>query len=292
MGREINFDSIRALEEQIQEHERTLIRLKRARNSLLNVSTLLPPEILGSIFRWNVIPNGDFGGLPKGSYNFLLVCHHWFQVASSTPELWSFWGNSIEDWAHRHARCSTGPLDLVLGQRTNRDLDDTIRDTLQDRAARDTIRRVHLRGRNITGLLNHIIASMIIEGEETRSSSVESFILQNSRSRLDVSDFFSRYHLPKLQCLDLCACSISSWDLLGSRTTSLTTLSLAEIYESPLPTLSQMLSILSANPNLQSLMLHHGSIPNVDRDRSSSQTHLRHLKRVRWEVAFTVSSDC
>jgi hypothetical protein len=41
-----------------------------------------------------------------------------------------------------------------------------------------------------------------------------------------------------------------------------------------------MFSILSANPNLQSLVLLHGSIPNADSDRSSSQMQLRHLKRL------------
>jgi hypothetical protein len=92
MDREANLDSIRALEKQIQEHERTIIQLKRARNSLLNVSTLLPPEVLGSIFRWNVIPDGDFGGLPAASYNFLLVCHHWFQVAFGHPGALEFLG--------------------------------------------------------------------------------------------------------------------------------------------------------------------------------------------------------
>ena len=65
MVREINLDSILALEKQIEEYERAIIRLRRTRNSLVNVSTLLPPEILGSIFRWNVIPDGDFGGLSK-----------------------------------------------------------------------------------------------------------------------------------------------------------------------------------------------------------------------------------
>jgi len=116
MDRELNLDFIRALEEQIEEeeHERAIIQLKRSRNSLLNVSTLLPPEILGIIFLWNATPMGDFGGLSKGSYNFLLVCHHWFEVASRTPELWGFWGNSVEDWTHRHTRCRTAPLDLVL----------------------------------------------------------------------------------------------------------------------------------------------------------------------------------
>jgi len=123
MDWEINLDSILALEKQIEGHEgheQTIIQLKRTRNSLLNVSTLLPPEILGGIFRCNVIPDGDFNGLPNGSYNFLLVCHHWLEVASCTPELWSFWGNSARDWEHRHSRCRTTPLDLVLETGTPR----------------------------------------------------------------------------------------------------------------------------------------------------------------------------
>jgi hypothetical protein len=282
MDREINLDSIRALEQQIQEHERAIIRLKRARNSLLNVSTRLPPEVLGSIFRWNVIPDGDFGGLSMVSDNFLLVCHHWFQVASGTPGLWSFWGNSVEDWARRHARCRTAPLDLVLATYTSGDLDDTLRDALRDRAARDAIRRVHLKGFNTRGLLNPIISSIIVEGEESRSINVESFILRNSgKPSVDISSFLSQYQFPKLYRLELLGCSISSWDLLKSRITSLTTLSLTSDERSPSPTLSQMLSILSANPNLQSLALFYGSVPHADSDRSSSQAQLRHLKRLR-----------
>jgi len=64
MDQEINLDSVLALEKQIGEHEgheKTIIQFKRTRNPLLNVSTLLPPEILGSVFRWNVIPDGEFG---------------------------------------------------------------------------------------------------------------------------------------------------------------------------------------------------------------------------------------
>jgi hypothetical protein len=281
MDREINLDSIRALEKQIQEHEKAIIQLKRARNSLLNVSTRLPLEIFGKIFRWNVIPDGDWGGLPKASYNFLLVCHHWFQVALGTPDLWSFWGNSIEDWTRRHARCRTAPFDLVLTRCASNHLDDTLRSALQDCAARDTIRRLHLKGASAE-LLNSIISSIITKGEETRLNRMESFISQSTgRSRVDVSDFFSRYHFPKLQYLDLSGFGISSWDLLTSRTTSLTNLSLTDINQSPLPTLSQMLSILSANPNLQYLKLSHGSVPDVDGDRSSSQTRLRHVKTLR-----------
>ena len=82
-------------------------------------------------------------------------------------------------------------------------------------------------------------------------------------------------------CLDLRGFDISSWDLLGSRITSLTTLSLIGVRRSPLPTVSQMLSILSANPNLQSLELSRDSVPDINGDRSSSQIQLPHLTRLR-----------
>lgn len=114
MDREAKLDSIRDLEKQIQDHERAIIQLKRARNSLLNVSTHLPPEILGDVFLSNVIPDRDFSGLAEGSYDFLLVCHHWYNVALRPPELWSSWGNTIRDWSRRYARCGSVPLDLVL----------------------------------------------------------------------------------------------------------------------------------------------------------------------------------
>ena len=286
MDREINLGPILALEKQIEEHEgygETIIQLKRTRNSLLNVSILLPPEILGSVFCWNVIPDGDFGGVPGGSYNFLLVCHHWFDVASCTPELWSFWGNSIHDWTHRHTRCATAPVDLALEiSFTNDRLDDQLRDALQDHAARDTIRRIHLRSID-ANLLNPIISSMVTQGEETQAKRVESFIIEDNKlwSPVDVSAFFSRYHLPKLRCLRLVGCRISSWDLLRSQTTVLTTLQLTSDDSSSRPTLSQMLSILSSNPLLQHVRLSFSLDPRVvDGDTPPSKVRLRHLKHL------------
>ena len=59
MGPEINMDSIRDLEEQIEGDAGDIIQLKRTRNSLFNISTHVPPEILGSVFRWNAIPDGS-----------------------------------------------------------------------------------------------------------------------------------------------------------------------------------------------------------------------------------------
>jgi len=130
--------AVRALEEQIREHERATIELKRARNSLLNISKL-PPEVLGNIFRWNVSFENDFGGLEEGSHDFLFVCHHWSEVASHTSGLWSFWGNNLKDWARWCRRSGTAPLDLVLDgvEYGVENFDTILHNALQDHATAD-----------------------------------------------------------------------------------------------------------------------------------------------------------
>jgi len=87
----------------------------------------MPPELLGQVFRWNVIQDGSFGELKKGSYNFLLVCHKWFEVASGTPELWAYdWGNSLKQWSRRYQRSGNAFIDLVLHKQYFTDDEDRV----------------------------------------------------------------------------------------------------------------------------------------------------------------------
>ena len=275
MGREINHDSILALDAQT-------IRLKRTRNSLLNIARI-PPEILGRIFRFNVaeVGNPHFAEIPKGSYNFLLVCHHWFQVALHTPELWTSWGNNLKDWKRWYLRSGIFALDLILDgcDCGNDDFDEALRDALRDRATRDVIRKVHLTS-NQRGFLTPIVSSLIPEGEDVRSSSIESIVL----GRVDASDLFTRYRFPKLRNLHLSGhFRISSWDHLKSTTTALTSLSLGPadtLSPSPsaIPTTSQILSLLTSNPNLRSLMLNSLFIDDDSEYDPMLQVPLRHLE--------------
>ena len=291
MNCESNFHSIHVLDEQIGEHERTLIKLKRARNSLLNVSKL-PPEVLGDIFRWMVIRSSDFGGLDRGSCNFLLVCHYWFEVASRTPDLWDFWGNTLHQWCRWYPRSRTAPLDLVL---VRDGCGDIVRfgdlyKALKDRAANDTIRRVHLDASDAT-IINSVLHPLTANCEELRSNSLESFVLWNGdRTRtVDASAFFARHLFPKLQRLDLKNCTVSLWDHLSSRTSALTTLALAFIPYSrtttSTPSTSQLLSILSSNPALQRVDLSGRAVPNGG-SGDSSRVRLHHLNELRLDGDF------
>jgi len=291
MGRESNIDSIRALEEQIKEHERAVIKLKRARNSLLDVSSL-PPEVLGDIFCWNVTLKDDFGGLEKGSHNFLFVCHHWFEVASRTTEIWTFWGNNIRDWDERYLRSSVAaPLDLVLDGLTYMFgyISESQQMALKDRAARDTLRRVHLQS-DRHDLLTSVIDPLLSPYGGLRTNSLESLILDNEdfEGIVDAS-FVVCSHLSKLRCLKLVGCKISSWDYVMPQTTLLTTLKLTLDDTSPAPAMHQLLSMLGSNPHLQKLELNSPAIPeNGDDDdggggggRGPYQVQLHHLEQLR-----------
>ena len=285
MDREINIDPIRALEEQVKEHERAIIKLKRARNSLLNVSRL-PSEVLGNILAWNVILRGDFDGLERGSHNFLLVCFHWFEVASRTPALWAFWGNNLEDWEKRHLRSSPGaPLDLVLDavSYTIGSVSESQQAVLKDRAGRDTIRRVHLKS-TMSSLLASIISPLLSSGGGLQTNSLESLILDNKdNTPLDAS-FFARSSLSKLRHLELSGCKVTSWDHSTSQTTLLTTLQLFFDETSPAPTVPQLLSMLASNPHLRKLVLNARAIPDGDgHGHGSSPVPLRHLESLSLE---------
>ena len=78
-----------------------------------------------------------------------------------------FWGNTLKDWARRCHRSGTVPLDLVLDGDDHHEsyFKTTLRNVLQDRATRDTIRRVHLTSDSST-VLNSIIASLTPNHEE------------------------------------------------------------------------------------------------------------------------------
>ena len=281
MGTEINLSAILDLERRIKAGAGDPIQLKRTRNSLLNISSIIPPEILAHIFLFNVIPDRKFGGLRKGCYNFLLVCHHWYEVACKAPEIWSFWGNTLYQWSRSYQRSrTTAPLDLVLGPSRGNPVDPpfggALQDALRSRVASNSIRSVHLRTRNLAHL-SPVLSSLNPEGEEIRDSNIESLIFDCHK--LDVTNFLAHYHFPKLRHLYLFArVSGSAWNHLASHTAALTSLTLMGGNRSAAPTTSQLLSILASNPQLQTLHLSEFTIPHNNGDGPNSLVPLHHLK--------------
>ena len=296
MGLETNEESIMALDRQIEEGNGDIIKLKRARNSLLNISARVPPEILGDIFsrilfRPNPAPGVDwhFNGFYKDSYNFLLVCNHWFQVASHTPELWTYCGNTLQDWKkwfRRHPQSAS--VDLVLNDRspatTQPFIDHIVQDALRDHATRDIIRQVHLMCHD-GNLLSFIVPSITPEGEGVQCRSIESIDIRHpwGGPSFDVSPFFTRIRLPKLRSLLLHgSLKLPPWNHIVQQTTVLTTLSLRieKSSQSSFPTASQFFSMLISNPGLQVLSLEGPVIPEDDDSSFAPQVILRHLERL------------
>jgi len=117
---------------------------------------------------------------------------------------------------------------------------------------------------------------------------VESFkIVNHNTPFVDTPTFFSRYRLQKLRSLLLSGCRISSWGLLKSQTTALTTLRLTAYQLPPVPSLSQLFSILSSSPLLQDFAhFHHQGSYIARLDAPIIQVQLRYLEQLDLQGPF------
>ena len=162
----------------------------------------------------------------------------------------------------------------------NDPLDATLSKVLRDRAARDTIRRIHLRSGD-PELLRSVISQLT--PKEDRFTNVESFVLHDERAdpRVDISDFLARHHFPKLRNLEHFNCTISSWDLLKSRTPVLTILDICFGGHPSTPTTPELLSVLASCPTLQKVALLWSDDLDGGGEVRSPRASLHHLKELK-----------
>ena len=180
---EANVHSIRALEKRIKEGTGDIIELKRARNSLLNISARVPPEILPRRrIRLEPHPRKGWPTAPlasrwvtKGLLQPPLRLPPLVRGCISHPGTLGFW---LRDWKKRHHYSGATPLDMVLdGGRCIPDVpfDESPQDAVSDRVMQDTIRQVYLTS-NESDTLASIISALTPDGEDTQNDDIESIV--------------------------------------------------------------------------------------------------------------------
>ena len=273
MGHEVNEDRIWALEKKIEEAQGDAIQLKREHNSFLNISLLVPPEILGRILAWVGRERIQDDEIKPHFYDFLLVCHHWFEVVKGTPKLWNFWGNTMTQWHYWREHCRSAPVGLVLsGLNADGPFDESLQAAVREAAKRGTIRSINFQTGS-SRLQQQILAALTPGDDENQFSSIESFSLQSA----DVSKFFTRCSFPKLLYLKLSDYfEVSNWELFASRTGALTELSLTNANDIPTP--FQLLSILARSPGLRDVTLSELTAVPDDKDRGPTPVPMHHLR--------------
>ena len=236
------------------------IRLKRLRNSL-NFSVRLAPEILGYIFWWGVVSGvSPSGRIARNTFNFLLVCRYWFDVAISTPSLWAFWGTSLRECVAFHRYSGAVPLYLnLIDAGTTRDIREAS-DVLQDLGVRRRIRHLHIHTSPKT--LVNILSFMTTPQPFSVRSQVQSLMLTAEGSWIaerpeelpDITNFLDNHTFPELQSLRLRGCNLR-WEPLILQTSKLTRLFIHAYDESRKPTVFQLATLFAGNSALEDINL-------------------------------------
>ncbi|KAF9643663.1 hypothetical protein BDM02DRAFT_3123093 [Thelephora ganbajun] len=260
-SREANAHTIQNLEAKIRSHGQEIIRLKRLRNSLLNISVCLAPEILGYIFWWGVVSGvGPGGRIAGGTFNFIFVCRYWFDVATSTPSLWAFWGTSLRECVAFHRYSGSIPLYLnLVDPNSSRDIREAS-SVLQDWGVQRRIRHLHIHTspRALTSILSFMSApqpssarsqirslTLMVEGP---------WIAERPEELPDITNFLNTRSLPELQSLRLRGCNLR-WESLILQTSKLTRLFVHAHDKSRKPTVLQLAALFARNSALEEIDL-------------------------------------
>ena len=259
-------------------HEKENTYLKRPGSSSLNVPAHLAPEILGHIFWCEVVSNVNCNirWVYMNTFKFLLVCHHWFNVATSTPSLWAFWEIPLSEctkYSHIsrdvplyiktfHHYSGNTPLYINI-KPTNPNSDQEVMDAsniLQDWGVQKRICDLHIH--TSAEVLAKIITFMSMPQPSPIQSQIKSlkFIaerLWNNKFHKefpDITNFLKAHSLPGLQCLHLDDCD-PGWKYLICQTSRLTHLHIIINEGSIGPTMTQLAALFTRNSALEEVCL-------------------------------------
>ncbi|KIP05545.1 hypothetical protein PHLGIDRAFT_56682, partial [Phlebiopsis gigantea 11061_1 CR5-6] len=99
------------LQAEVDAHKQQIIEKTRRMNHLLTINRL-PPELLGEILLyWMETAKGQSATTDRKWTKIAHVCHHWREVALSSPRLWSSFTLGPLDWTREMlARSKRAPL--------------------------------------------------------------------------------------------------------------------------------------------------------------------------------------
>ena len=268
-------------------HGKNIVYLGGLRSPLFNGPVYLPPEVLGHIFWCRVVSGvNSSGSISRGTYNFLLVCRHWFDVATSTPSLWAFWGTSLREFLTFHRHSGDVPLYINLTN-INSDRVTDASYILQDWSVQRRICDLHIR--TSPGALTNILSLMSMPRPSLVRSRIKSlkFIAEEQRNAglpeelPDITNFLKAYSLPELRSLVLHNCRLM-WESLIYQSSGLTRIDIRAHNGCTKPTILQLATLFAVNIRLEEihLSLDIASMPKNFLSELPTSIVLPHLRRL------------
>jgi len=190
-----------------------------------------------------------------GTFNFLLVCRRWNEVAVGFPLLWGLWiAGAVKAWPLFNSRSKGGPVSLMWQYR----LPNSAQDILTDPTISRRIHQLDFSGDS--NQLDCILSAFDL----SHPSNVSSIRLQIDMYDEEPQERLTRFlssPFPKLSKLNI-GNFLPNFSSPVFTTSKLTSLKLFLPYEEKgRYTLDQFSQILQRHPTLQKLDLNHGAIP-------------------------------
>lgn len=216
---------------------------------------LCPPEILGDIFEKSLDYPAAIPTSFKQRFNFLFVCHWWYQVAVNTARLWTFLNGNVKSWPTFLIRSKSAPLHLHIHQ---------LRNALPTYLATMFALQQRLETLHIVESWSSlsVLLELLCECDEDALSRLTSMKLaittvithSGAVERANIPDSFISRQFPSLQELELHDCGCD-YQAAMFHTSTLRRLSITSYDAITSPSMGDLISILDDNAGLEYLRI-------------------------------------